>query len=324
MKEPDALIENLLYVGNVVLLHGAEESFKSIFIAQFAESLTTAQPFLRTYKIPHPFKVGLVETEIDGAFLGTRLRKMFPSGPPPNLFIASNNALKDFRRAVNIHKKLLWLREFIDQTHLDILIIDVVNDFFRGDESTSKEQDVGKLFEGLRSMDLKAILLVRHDKKFQYNAAGYEPPSSNEHIRGSGEWKEDPELILWLHRLDKRTNDAEMEVGKMRYGRKPEVNPMPMWFDAGTFRMTPLPPLIALLEEGPKTRETLLTEAKQRFQVGQVKLDSYIRKATEAKWVLERQVGHQKEFALDYLLAHLAEPWGHLLRRPSAPIEIAA
>lgn len=313
---PTPIIHNLLYTGNIILLHGMEESFKSILVLQLAECLALGTPFLRTYPVPHPLKVGLIETEIDEAFLGLRFRQM---GTFPPLTVPTAHSMKDFRRAKTIQHKLKWVQELVDQSQLDFLIVDVVNDFFRGENNPSREQDVGQLFDGLRSMGLKGVLLVRHDKKFQYNKAGFEPPSSNEHIRGSGEWKEDPETILWIHRLDKRMHEAELEVGKMRYGRKPD--PLTLWFDAGTFRLTPLDPILALLETGPQTREQLLLMGKERFDLGQGKVDKLIRLQEESKLIYERQKGHQKEFAIDWALAREMEP---RLIRPLEPQPLVA
>lgn len=318
MTLPEPIIHNLLYSGNILLLHGVEESFKSVLIVQIAEALATATPLFRTLPISHPLKVGLIETEIDGPFIGSRFRRMFPLGPIPNLILPSDNALKDFRKRKLIQRKVQWVKELVDQEQLDVLMIDVVNDFFRGDDNASKEQDVGELFDAIRSLGLKAVIMVRHDKKFQISAAGYSPPSSNEQIRGSAQWKENPETILWIHRLDKRMNQVELEVGKMRYGKKPPT--WQLWFDAGTFRLTPLPPVLAMLEAGALTRERLLEAGGERFDLGHSKLDKMVKQLEDSKLIYERQKGHQKEYAIDWALAKES---GLPLQLPLPVVELA-
>lgn len=319
LDTPDPLITDLLYEGNVILLHGMEESFKSIIVLQLAESIALARPFLRTFQVPRAYKVGLIETEIDEAFLGLRLRHMnFPH--TPNLIIPSSNAIKDFRRAKNIKRKVQWVKELVDQSQLDFLMVDVANDFFRAPQKANNEEDVAELFDELRSLQLKGVMLVRHDKKFQLSTAGYSEPSSNEKIRGSGEWKEDPEVTLYIHRKDKRTNQATLEVGKNRYGKKPPI--LDLWFDAGTFRLTPLNPVLVLLENGPLTREQLLQQGEERFSLGHSKVDKFIKEFSEAHppLVYERQQGHQKVFAIDYEIARKA---GLPLTRPLSMVESA-
>jgi AAA domain len=80
---PEAIIDGLLNVGSTLLLHGNEENFKSIFVLQLAESLTSGTPLLRRWAIPKLRTVGIVDTEMNAASLGVRLQRMFPSGDTP-------------------------------------------------------------------------------------------------------------------------------------------------------------------------------------------------------------------------------------------------
>lgn len=72
-------------------------------------------------------------------------------------------------------------------------------------------------------------------------------------------------MIISLERVDRRTNQVDFEVGKLRYGRKPQ--PLPLWFDAGTFRLTPLPPMIAVRYERESAREEIIQKCEQRFGI---------------------------------------------------------
>ena len=76
----------------------------------------------------------------------------------------------------------------------------------------------------------------------------------------------------------------------MRYGSKPD--PMTVWLDAGCFRLTPLPPVIAVLEPGPQPRQVILDRCKSRFNLGERKVDDML---TESRpFLRETQQGHQK------------------------------
>src|SRR5436305_1252307 len=82
---------------------------------------------------------------------------------------------------------------------------------------------------------------VRHDHKPK--AEDQMSGNTNDRIRGSSEWKEDPETILFLDRRDRRVGKIVLEVGKLRYGVKPP--PIELWFDQRSFRLDPLPPVIS-------------------------------------------------------------------------------
>jgi len=233
---PEPMIQGLLNNGDILLLHGSEESFKSVFVLQMAESLSKAADLLSYWKIPKARRVGVIETEIHEVMLGERLSKMFPAGnPPEGLLFMRESALRDWRR-LGLRMKFESIQEWIGENRIEALMIDTANDFFRGPDNPSDERNVGQFFDELRNLNVGARIIVRHDRKKSLEA-GVEM-SSNESIRGSAEWKEDPEAIIALERQDRRTHEVSLEVGKLRYGRKPES--FALWFDARTFRLTPL------------------------------------------------------------------------------------
>lgn len=123
-------------VGDVMLLHGYEESYKSVFILQMAESLATGNPFLDAFPVSKPRVVGVVETENDLRMLGQRLGKMFPLGQgpavPENLTFLDNDSLKVFRNQSGVKGKTDYIAQWVKDHGIEILMIDTVNDFFRG------------------------------------------------------------------------------------------------------------------------------------------------------------------------------------------------
>lgn len=230
-RPPQPIIENLLYEGDTLLIHGSEENYKSVCIIQLAESIAGGVSFLRTWKINGKRRVGIIETEMHPAQLGDRLRVMFPKGDPPHdLCFLPEDRLRSWRRK-DLTGKVVIIEDWIRAVGISVLMVDTANDFFRGDDNPSEEATVGAFFDSMRNLRLDARILVRHDRK---RRDGDSTLHSNERIRGSSEWKEDPEVIASLERIDKRTHEVEFEIGKLRYGRKPE--PMRLWFDAGSFR----------------------------------------------------------------------------------------
>jgi hypothetical protein len=159
----------------------------------------------------------------------------------------------------------------------------------------------------LRNLKVGARIIVRHDRK-----KSLEPDrgmSSNESIRGSAEWKEDPEAIIALERKDRRTHEVSLEVGKLRYGIKPDL--FALWFDAKTFRLTPLPPVIEVLSAGDRqNRESIVAKCQERFGLGERKVGEMI--GEQAPFLKETMNGHSKGFEIDLDKVEQA-PWCHFL-----------
>jgi len=288
---PEPLLEGLLYVNDILLIHAPEESFKSIFAVQVAESMSLGRPLLRKWKCPKSRRVGVIETEMHAAMLGERLGKMFPDGnAPENLHFMADDILRVWRKQ-DLNGKIRVIERWIAKERIEVVVIDTANDFFRGAENPSDERSVGAFFDGLRNLGLGGCVLVRHDRKKKDHDAECH---SNELIRGSAEWKEDPEVILHIKRVDKRTNQVQMEVGKLRYGLKPE--PFEAWFDAAYFRLTPLPPVIAILQHGEKTRQRIIAECQHRFGVEARSTDWMIQ--AQKQYLEEGHQGHEATFRL--------------------------
>jgi hypothetical protein len=307
---PVPIIQGLLFEGDMMVLHGAEESFKSHLIVQIADSIASGCPFLRKWDVVRALSVGIIETEMHPAMLGERLHLMFKETEPPrNMHFMDDNTLQAWRRA-DLPRKTELIKEWVKENEIDVLMVDTANDFFRGAANPSDERHVGELFDRLRNLKLRGIILVRHDHKKRESDGEVH---SNELIRGSAEWKEDPEVILHITRVDKRTNQAKLEVGKLRYGAKPE--PFEVWFDAGSFRLTPLPPVIALLTDGPKTREELAEGCESRFGVAERTMAVMIN-ANEA--ILQAGTrGHRRTFEINQ--DRLADTeWASYLTHPGA------
>jgi hypothetical protein len=306
---PQPIIEGLWNVGDVLLIHGPEESFKSIFIIQLGESIATGTPFLRNWPVPASRTVGVIETEIHESQLGIRLERMFPAVAPERMRFLAAKGMKTWRRLPSLPQKFAYIQQWITQEDIEVQLIDTANDFFRQDNNPSDETIVGGFFDQIRNLEIKASGLVRHDRKRRQEADSF--GDSNESIRGSAEWKEDPELIISLKRKDRRTNEVDFEVGKFRYGSKPD--PLSLWFDATSMRLIPLNPIIAVLEAGPLPRHEILTRCRASFALGDRKVDEFLQEYRQ--FLIETQQGHNKVFQIDQGRAEQAD-WYRFLQLP--------
>ena len=157
-----------------MVLHGPEECYKSVFILQIAESLACGKYLLRKWAVPRALRVGVIETEMHQAMMGERLTEMFSDGNvPTGLLFMNEETLKSWRRQ-DLRGKIKLIQEWVKDEAIDVLVIDTANDFFRGALSPSDERHVGELFDLLRNLALKGVVLVRHDhKKREFDAEGF-------------------------------------------------------------------------------------------------------------------------------------------------------
>lgn len=298
------IMEGLFHECETAGLHGSQESFKTIWTLQLAESLATGNSFLGVWAVPKPVRVFFFETEMSVTSLGARLKKMFDGRtPPPNVWFANEAQLKKFRRAANLELKFKLLNEWLREMAADVLIVDTCNPFFRGRESANDETVVGAFFDHMDALHVQSKLFVRHNHKPKADDVGTEAASR---IRGSGQFADVPDLLFELRRCDKRLNSAELEVTKFRHGTKPEN--LKIWFDAEQFRLISIPPVVEVLRLGLQTREELLAALERRFGIGQRKGDDYIN--AERGWLREQKSGHKVIFEIDIEHARYAEWYG--------------
>ena len=114
-------------------------------------------------------------------------------------------------------------------------------------------------------------------------------------ICGSGQFADVPDLLLELRRTDKRTQKGVLSVSKFRHGSKQED--LAISFDAEAFRLISIPPVIYLLESGPRSRAELLDELQKRFGVGQSKADEMI--GQQGAYLVQGMDGHRRAFTID-------------------------
>ncbi len=161
---PRSIITGLLNEGEILVLHGSEECFKSVFVIQMAESIATGNSLLNFWDVPNPMKVGIIETEMHEVQLGERMDSMFGDNPPDRMVFFSTEDLRHWRRQ-SLEGKFDTIRKWIRVERIQVLMIDTANDFFRGADNPNDERYVGTFFDLLRNMAPKGSILVRHDRK---------------------------------------------------------------------------------------------------------------------------------------------------------------
>ena len=309
-------IEGLWQEGGIALVHSLEGEFKSILSYQIAEAVAAGSEFLRKWKVPRSQRVAILETEMDDLESGLRLGAMYRDNKWPQTLEVSDHTLVDeFRKRLTLGERVACVDQWLREKRIEVLIWDTINSALAVGDPNS-EHSVSKFFDAIAGLPAKNLLMVRHDVKPSRDAA---LRSSNQLVRGSNRLVEDSSLVIHLRRKDKASNKVSMEVGKLRNGPLPD--PMELWFDAGTFRLTPLPPIIALLEKGPLSRQELLEQAQSRFNLKQRAVDEH--RVELNSFLDETRSGHQRVISLNHGFVpdeeSPAAKWWDLVVKPQRP-----
>ena len=300
-KPPKPVIDGLLNESEIAGLHGPPEAYKTIFCLQSAESLALGVPLLGVWRVPKPRVVYFFETEMSVPALGARLVKMYRGRTlPKGVCFADETQLRQFKRAPELAEKFRLLKEWVAEAKADVVILDTCNPFFRGRRSPNEETSVGEFFDLLDTLPAPTKLFVRHNHKPREDYNSGDPATK---IRGSGQFADVPDLLLELRRADKRTQGGLFSVSKFRHGSKPED--LAIWFDAEAFRLISIPPVIYLLESGPRSRPELVGLLQKRFGVGQSKADAMI--GEQQPYLDQSMDGHRKVFTIEPDAATKAE-----------------
>jgi hypothetical protein len=288
-------IEGLWQPNAVVLVHSLEGEFKSIFAYQVSEALATAQSLLRQWKVPVPQRVGVLQTEMPENMVGERLKAMYPDGRIPTNLIVSDEWLNaKVRQEFSASGKFQAIHNWLVRENIDVLAWDTINSVLAACGNPNSEEAAAHFYNGLRLLPHKGALVVRHDSKPSKDTGMRQ---DNQKVRGSNLHAEIASAIIALERSDKRSQKVSLAIGKLRHGSVPD--PMECWFDAGTMRLTLLPPPVTLLENGPMSREALNEQLSQRFGIKSRVADDLTGSLATEGLLLPEMQGHERVWALN-------------------------
>jgi AAA domain len=258
------IVDKLLNRGDRLLIHGYEETYKSGFAIELARCIATGTPFFGELEVGQPLRVGIIETEMRNPGLGERLGKMFPDPKEvTNLLYLNDTGLNAIRRTSDFSKRVGIVNEFLSGEGCQVAIFDSSVDLFTEGMNPDKEQDVQRYFDELESIKgLNTTIHIRHDAKPKLGGGD---SNKNNLIRGSSRWKEVPETVVHFSKKGNSHRAVKIEVGKLRYGRKPED--FGMRFDQEAHTIVPDNPLLWLLKRRKEmySHEELTQEYRTRY-----------------------------------------------------------
>jgi hypothetical protein len=211
------IVRDVLVEDGVHVLHGPEETFKTMLTMQLHAALTNGGKFLLR-DVEGGFRTGVVELEMKNRQFGQRLAKQFPNAVP------DIRVLPDFVRrhilACNKPKDRIGLIvEWSNRERLQVVSIDSVVKLFPTGCDVNSPAIASEVFSLLQL--LPTVWIIAHDRKPQPGIAGKaENRVGNAEIVGSGRFAQDPDVIHQIVRDDKRAPVCDFHWGKMRCGEK--------------------------------------------------------------------------------------------------------
>ena len=181
-------IEGILRVGDLAIITGSYDTFKSSFALELAYALATGDDFLARFPVKHRLRMGVLQTEIDPGAYADRLQVFIRT---PDLLVSSDLYF-DFDR-------LGELAQAIDDLALDGVVLDPLGQMWpsyaRNGEpfSENAKTHVAPLMKALKSMH-RTIILVHHDPKPGQGARN--------RASGSSALLNDPDARIFLDRND--------------------------------------------------------------------------------------------------------------------------
>jgi hypothetical protein len=194
-KYEPVITDGILAMGEKMIVVGQSESGKSYLLLQLALELATGGSFFGR-DIVRPFKTMLIQSEVmEGEYQG-RVRKMVPS------FLDLDNKMLGFLTTesmkLNDGDGFTALREIVSVVKPDILMLDPLRAFFRGDENSS---EIGEeFFEAVRMLQEDVhpfCLIMAHHVKKPSGEWNVESEAKYD-ARGSGIWTDRPSTALKL------------------------------------------------------------------------------------------------------------------------------
>jgi hypothetical protein len=237
--------------------------------------------------------------------VGDRLKTMYPDGKIPRNLIVSNDALRlSLLQKFLPHEKFQAIHKWLMEEEARVLVWDTINGALASFGNPNSEEATARFYADLERLPGSGKLVVRHDGKPSKDS---QMRKSNQQIRGSNLHAEIASAVNKNTRPDRRTNQAVIDIGKLRHDVAPE--PIECWFDAGKMRLTSQSPPLALLKEegGPLTREALHAALGSRFGIDGRSADSLVKRLGSAEMLLPGMRGHERTWALPQTADKIAQ-----------------
>jgi len=116
------MIPDVVQEDGIHILHGAEESFKTMLTLQLHEALTVGKPFLLR-EVKGSLRTGIAELEMKARPFGSRLGKFFP-GQAPDIHVLPEKLRRNVLSGPAPKDRIRFIANWAKNEGLDFLSID--------------------------------------------------------------------------------------------------------------------------------------------------------------------------------------------------------
>lgn len=250
------LVDQFIQEHAVHILHGLEESYKTMLMLQLHEALTQGGQFL-LWEVNGGLHTGIAELEMKMPMCGSRFGNFWSDREVPDIRILPESLRREVLTGSTALARIKVISDWAKENELDFVSIDSLAKLFPPGNDVSRQDLASDVFSHIQL--LPTTLILAHDRKPPHEAKGA-ASAGNAEIVGSGRMSQEPDVVHQLIRPDKRAPMVRLECGKMREGVKPE--PLELYFDKVDFRLYTVHPFLHLL---PATGPELIEEAERRY-----------------------------------------------------------
>jgi hypothetical protein len=224
------------------LLHGWEETYKTMLTLQLLEALATGGDFLG-HPAGEPLRVGIAQLETKGRIFDKRLAEFY-HGQVPNIAVLPEELRWKVLNAPTSQARVGIIADWAEAEGLQLVAIDSAAKLFPPGANPNRQDLASEVFSQLQR--LPTTWLLAHDRK-ALAGTGYAAKVSNAEIVGSGRFAQDPDVVHQMVRPDGRAPLVEFHWGKSREGLKEQ--PLTLYFDKVDYRLYPYHPALHLFEK---------------------------------------------------------------------------
>ncbi len=212
-------VEDIIRVGDLAIISGSWDTFKSTVALELAYSMATCGKFLNRFMVGRQLRTGILQAEIDPGAYDHRLL-----GFPPTDELLSRSDLGGERHFTFDH--LPELNHAMDEYQMKAIVLDPIGQMWpRGrDFSPNLGMDISPIMYELKTMG-KTVILVHHDPK---PGQGLQNRAS-----GSSSLLNDPDTRIFVDRKP-NTDDITMTV-RSRLNRS--IAPFLVRFERGRLKV---------------------------------------------------------------------------------------
>src|SRR5580700_2102033 len=138
-------MSDLILEQGIHILHGLEESFKTMFMLQLHEALTNGGPFL-VWEATGGLRTGIAELEMKMQLSGSRFCNFWPTGDAPDIYVLPESARRKVLSGKTASDRVSVIVDWANEKALDFVSIDSLAKLFPPGHDPSRQDLASDVF----------------------------------------------------------------------------------------------------------------------------------------------------------------------------------